>query len=567
MNRQLNRFLLLPLLLLVVSSCNGGNVTDSTSKTDSTMPNESSIVDSTISDSSQIISSSDEIEEMKRQYEHVIIIGVDGAGNNYQYANVPTIKSIYNAGAQTNYMRTSTPSMSAPCWTSLLHGVVPAKHKLTNDIAETKAYNNPDYPSIFQIAHEQDPTLKLASFCNWEAINKGIIEDGIDVYKYRRDNDDAVVEHLNEYLAEEKPNLVFVCLDNVDHTGHNYGWGPTSPSYMNALEKVDEYFDSILTTLEENDMIQNTLLLLTADHGGLNFTHGGTTDTEKYVFFGAWGHSVEKGTIGQMEIRDVPAIVSHALGLTPHNNWTSRIPNNLFKGISNQPRPLGQELVVKENLINDLPDSVISYFDFENDYTDVKKRISSSYSLFEEDSYKVAGHSGYGFNAYNGYMKFDDLEFGLDDFSLGMYVELAEERTDPVLFCNKNWVTGLNAGIVIAARGPQKDIRFNISNGAQRFDYDLPNPEGLFTGWTHFLFSFDRTNNLIRIFVNFEQVASFALPEFLRNYAFDTPYPYFIGMDITETFGYNLPAIIDDFAIFNKALDEDDVNSLKEIYL
>lgn len=504
-------------------------------------------------------------------YDRVIILGVDGAGNNYQYAKTPMIDLIFNKGAKTNNMLTSTPSMSAPCWTSLLHGVVPAKHKTTNAIAGSNPYTNSSYPSIFKVAHDQNPELKLASFCNWAAINIGIVEDDIGVYKHQNSDDASLINDLNNYLVIEKPNLVFVQLDNVDHVGHSTGFGPNNPLYINALEKVDEYVSLIFSTLEDNNMLDGTLLILTSDHGGggsySKTSHGGITNEEKYVFFGAYGKTIKTGEISQMEIRDVAAIVTHALGLEKPQSWTAKIPDNLFNDVEGDIRPLGEELNKNTNLIDKLPASVSSYFNFENNYNDIKNNIISEYNLFEGDSYKVAGKNGYGFNTYNGYLKLNNLELDTKDFSFGLFMETADLREDPVILGNKNWASGRNKGLIISARGGSySDIKFNLGDGSNRFDIELDQPNNFLNGWSHILFTVDRTNNIISYYANFELIKSFSLPDNFKNFSFDSGLAYVIGNDSTEQFWYGLPAIIDDVCFFDKALTTEEVTELKNIY-
>ena len=58
-------------------------------------------------------------------------------------------------------------------------------HGLTNSIAGSVPYpSDSPYPSVFRVIREAMPDAKLASFCDWRSVNKGIIEEGIGVYKY-----------------------------------------------------------------------------------------------------------------------------------------------------------------------------------------------------------------------------------------------------------------------------------------------------------------------------------------------------------------------------------------------
>ena len=66
-------------------------------------------------------------------------------------------------------------------------------------------------------------------------------------------------------------------------------------------------------------------------------SHGGWSDAEKYVTFAAAGRGVCNGEIGEMNIRDLAAIVLYALGVEAppfdEKGWTSQIPEGIFDGV------------------------------------------------------------------------------------------------------------------------------------------------------------------------------------------------------------------------------------------
>ena len=128
--------------------------------------------------------SGEEPEGSKGAYKHVVIIGVDGAGAFFKDTPTPRIDEIFAGQATTLRSKTSFPTISAQCWASLLHGVLPEYHGMTNDITEDKTLWYPvksPYPSIFRVAREAHPEAKLASFVSWYAINNGMIEHNLGV--------------------------------------------------------------------------------------------------------------------------------------------------------------------------------------------------------------------------------------------------------------------------------------------------------------------------------------------------------------------------------------------------
>ena len=73
-------------------------------------------------------------------YKHVILVGIDGAGNFYRKTDAPNIKRMFEEGAGTDECLTSIPTISAECWGSMLIGVEPTVHGLTNDIVMSAEY-------------------------------------------------------------------------------------------------------------------------------------------------------------------------------------------------------------------------------------------------------------------------------------------------------------------------------------------------------------------------------------------------------------------------------------------
>ena len=264
---------------------------------------------------------------MAYTYKHVILVGIDGAGNFYKNTKAPAIRKLFEEGAGTDYCLTSLPSISAECWGSMLIGVPPTVHGLTNEIVEREKYKNSDHPSIFKLIRESRPEASLASFCNWVPINLGIIEEGLDVYQDCGD-DDRLTTKICAYIKENKPDFLFVQFDSIDDAGHTYGYG--TERYLEELTKADGYVGSIRAAVEEAGIAGDTLFIATADHGGFGQSHGGDTDGEKYVFFAAVGKTVTPGSKIDLEVKDIPAIVARALGVKGADNWDAKVPDGLF---------------------------------------------------------------------------------------------------------------------------------------------------------------------------------------------------------------------------------------------
>lgn len=264
-----------------------------------------------------------------KTFMRVAIIGIDGAGAFFRNTETPNIDRIFKNGAVSYDVLTSIPTVSAECWGSLLHGVTPEVHGLTNSIAGERAYDpESPYPSVFRVIRENDPDCKLASFCNWSPINRGIIEENLDVYK-TTGGDAELTDAMCAYVSGNDPKLLFAQLDEVDGAGHSQGYG--TEGHLAAITEADGYIGKIWDAYEARGFAGSTLFIVVSDHGGKGRGHGGDSDEEKYVMIAAAGKGVTKGEIRDGRIRDIASITLAALGYKQPESWSSRVPEGFFE--------------------------------------------------------------------------------------------------------------------------------------------------------------------------------------------------------------------------------------------
>lgn len=279
---------------------------------------------------------------MERKYSHVIVVGIDGAGSFVKDADTRYFDCIFANGAVTYDALSSNPSISAECWGSMLLGVGPEIHKLTNGIVSSTPYpTDSSFPSLFRRIREAYPEAELGSYCDWNPITYGIVENNIGV-SHDTANDDELTPIICDYIRKKKPDFLFVHFDSIDGAGHKYGYG--TPPFMKRIKEVDKLINDVYSASEEAGIIEDTLFIVVADHGGTNpgngegGSHGGWTDSEKYVTFAVAGRGINKTEIKEMNIRDLAAIVLYALGIDmPEFNekgWTSQIPEGIFDDAS-----------------------------------------------------------------------------------------------------------------------------------------------------------------------------------------------------------------------------------------
>ena len=77
----------------------------------------------------------------------------------------------------------------------------------------------------------------------------------------------------SDYIKEKQPALVAICFDSPDHTGHTEGHD--TPAYYTKLAELDTYIGQIVQAVKDAGILDDTIFILTADHGGIDKGHGG----------------------------------------------------------------------------------------------------------------------------------------------------------------------------------------------------------------------------------------------------------------------------------------------------
>lgn len=271
------------------------------------------------------------------KYSHVIVVGIDGAGSFIKDASTPAFDRIFENGAVTYDALASNPSISAECWGSMLIGVGPEVHKLTNAIANTQDYpSNAPFPSLFRRIRRAIPDAELGSYCDWNPITAGMIEKEVGI-STATDRDTALTPIICDYIRDKKPTFLFIQFDSVDGAGHHNGYG--TPAHLQRIGEVDALVDDVHTAAKNAGILDDTLFIVISDHGGTNHGdgrghHGGWSDEEKYVTLALAGKSVVKGRIPAANVRDLSAIVLYALDIESpefdEDGWTSQVPQGVF---------------------------------------------------------------------------------------------------------------------------------------------------------------------------------------------------------------------------------------------
>ena len=262
----------------------------------------------------------------------VIVFGLDGVGTALREASAPIMKALLENGVLTYEARTVYPPISVQVWTSILYGVPPEKHRISNmSLMAHNARVAAAYPSFFKVVRQQLPDCKLASFGDWEEVNSMLIEASCQCHlgTFNHPCTDRLGTAVADHITLHDPTLTFVYFEEPDHVGHEYNYG--SHLHHESIQRCDEQIGIIVDALTDADMLNDSLMIFCTDHGGAYRIHASDLPRDMTVFWGACGPGVAPGgQIDELQTMDTAAVVIHALGLEIPGIWDAKVPQGLF---------------------------------------------------------------------------------------------------------------------------------------------------------------------------------------------------------------------------------------------
>ena len=134
-----------------------------------------------------------------------------------------------------------------------------------------------------------------------------------------------------DYIATNAPLFTFIHLDHVDHAGHDAGHG--TPAYYLSVSKADSLIGEIMNAVRASGKADETVFLVTADHGGVGKGHGGHSAAEMNIPWIIAGKGIRKNheLKTPVDTFDTAVTVAKVLGVKPYECWTGEAVAEAFK--------------------------------------------------------------------------------------------------------------------------------------------------------------------------------------------------------------------------------------------
>lgn len=263
----------------------------------------------------------------------VVVLGFDGLGGiALSKANTPHINELKKNGVYTYHARSVFPTVSSPNWAAMVNGAPPRINKIRSnawerkDIADKQFYDQTKgeiFPTIFKLLRQQQPSSTIKVVHQWGGFARLINTEVLDTCINTSD-EFVTCTTACEIIEKGLPDLLFVHFDHVDHAGHEQGH--FSSAYYSSIAVADSLIGAVVNSLKKTGQYDNTYILITADHGGINKGHGGATHYEfaiPWILSGKQTHKA-KAIKGRVRQFDTAPTLAYILGLSTPACWKGR---------------------------------------------------------------------------------------------------------------------------------------------------------------------------------------------------------------------------------------------------
>jgi predicted AlkP superfamily pyrophosphatase or phosphodiesterase len=265
----------------------------------------------------------------------VLFIGADGLSATAVRSGLeaPNLRALMARGAWTLSARTILPSSSACNWASMFQASGPELNGFVNWGTKPPAMppaavgENGRFPDIFSCFRATRPDAKIGYAYEWDGMAYVVDTNSCSFVHKGGCCDSAVFD----YVRAAKPELMVVVFGEPDGKGHKFGW--ETKEYLESAAQFDGFLGKWIAAYRDAGMLDETVVIVTSDHGGKGNVHGGPTlaEMERPLVFAGPGirRNHEIKTVNASY--DIGATIARLLGFKPPRVWTGRFIDEILE--------------------------------------------------------------------------------------------------------------------------------------------------------------------------------------------------------------------------------------------
>jgi hypothetical protein len=243
---------------------------------------------------------------------HVIIVSEDGLRPDaLTSVPAPVHEELMRRGAWSLKARTIRRASTLPSHAAMLSGFDVKEHGLFwNSWKPERGWIH--VPTVFDAAEQSGGTA--AAFVGKKKLQHIAHPGSVDMFSRPGYFCKKVVEQAAQYFVDKKPQVEFIHFSDPDDLGHAVGW--MSNPQLEAVRHSDKCLGTLVNMVHAAGLDNETLFILTADHGGHGRNHDGKIEEDRLIPWIAWGPGVRTGhrIVSPIITLDTAATALWALG-------------------------------------------------------------------------------------------------------------------------------------------------------------------------------------------------------------------------------------------------------------
>jgi hypothetical protein len=222
----------------------------------------------------------------------VIVIVVDGMRKDRFYeADTPYLDFLKENGTEYMNMETVYPARTVVCFTSMFTGTYPIEHGITSNMVWKLGIT---VESIFDSLRKVGKKGRLLGIAHL-VDSMGDDVETVTAVMHNDKADPNIMARARKIVEDQDPDMLIVQMIATDQTGHSRG--VLYDEYLQKIHEADNLINEFVSWLNEKDKMENTTLIICADHGQADGIggHGHLDEGERFVPFIMYGPDIEKG--------------------------------------------------------------------------------------------------------------------------------------------------------------------------------------------------------------------------------------------------------------------------------
>ncbi len=252
--------------------------------------------------------------------EKVILISIDGMRpDGFLQCGSAFTEELMKLSSYSLEAETTFPSVTLPCHMSLFHSVPPTRHGITTNLYIPFA--RPLNGLLEQIKMHGGIS---AMYYGWEPLRDisrpGSLKFATYIDTFAEEGTDGILTDLAlERIERDHPDFVFLYMvETDDKGGHGKGW--MTPTYLEYVRKAVDNVRRVYEAVGDEYTI-----VLTADHGGHDRTHGSELPEDMTIPIFFLGKDFEAGkTLENITILDIAPTIADVMKITKAPEWEGK---------------------------------------------------------------------------------------------------------------------------------------------------------------------------------------------------------------------------------------------------